>query len=310
MGSGGGSNTTTIDKNLLPDYAQPYVESYLSRANTLSTEAYASYTGTTYAGQNSDELDGITRLADRGRNSHPIITKGETLLRDILDGLKINTNPKTDQGYLKRAESLIQEFEEETLPRLAHQYNNIGNYGGSAHNLAQAKAAEVLMAKLSETGLDLYFADYLIERGYMESALGRTVPYGTQKIADADLLRQAGLYAREYLQGSYNDAYRKFIDEQEASIKRLEILGNAIRALVGSRVSKTEPFYRPSTLSQVAGIALAGAGIVAGMYKGFTPNSSPFGTTGTADTGAGGAWQNKNQFSLDMGSGPMMKPEG
>lgn len=286
-GGGGGSQSTVVDKNLLPDYAQYHVQQYLGRSGTLSLEAYATYAGATYAAQNQDEIDGITALATRGRNGHTIIAKAEVLLRDTLDGAKLNVNPKMDESYLRRAEAVLQELEEETLPRLAHEFNMTGNYGSHAHNLAQAKAAENVMAKLSEVGIDVYYGDYLSERAHMGKALGVGVPYGSMDVGDIDLLRQAGIYMREYTQGAYHDAFKKFKDEQEAQTRRLEILGNAIRSLVGAHSTKTEPVYRPSSLQQAAGIALAGLGAVASIYKAYSaPKSSPY-SAANDSTGTG-----------------------
>lgn len=299
-GGGSGSNSvSTIDKNLLPDYAQPQVEDYLRRSNALSVTAYTPYAGVTYASQNADETDGIAALASRGRNSHTIITKGETTLRDILDGLKYNSNPKISTLYLKRAEAIIQEFEEETLPRIDQAYNLSGNFGSISHNLAHAKAAEMAMSKLADLGLSLYFTDYVAERERQNHAIGVGTQYGTQDVANAELLRQAGLYAREYSHGSLIDAHKRWLDAQEAAVKRLELLGNSIRALVGAHSTKTEPLYLPSTMAQMAGIALAGTSLVAGLYSKTTPNSSPYSGAGTS---APGKW---GSGGLNMGGGSM-----
>lgn len=262
---GSGSGSTEINKMSLPDYAQDEAEAYLARAWELSQEAYATFSGTTYANQNADELEGISKIATRGRNSHEIITKGETYLRDVLDGLKLTNNPKITDVYLERAERIIREFEEDVLPRIDHIFNASGSYGSDAHHLTQVKEAEKVMARLAEIGMDSFFNDYLEERTYQTEALGVAIEYGTQDIVNAELLRQAGLYAREYTQGAYEDAYKKWIDEQTWEVRRLEIIGNAIRALVGAQSKTTTPYYRMSPIAQIAGIALAGASIISIM---------------------------------------------
>lgn len=266
MAKGSGSSSTTVDKNLLPDYAQPQVQAYLSRSNTLSLRAYTPYPDITYAAQNADEIDGIANLASRGRNGHPIISKAETLLRDTFDFDKFNIPEITDDAYSSRAEAIIQEFEEDILPKINQRFNLLGNYGSDSHHIVQAKAAEQMMAKLSEIGVTVYSNHYFNERENLHRSLAYSIEYGSQDMINAELLRLAGMYAREYTQGSYEDLYKKWRDEQEGSIKRLELLGNAIRAMVGAQVTETKPFYRPGTMSQLAGIALAGGSMFSMLY--------------------------------------------
>lgn len=274
MCGGGGSSSTTVTTNLLPDYAQPYVEAYLTKMTELSNLGYATYPGATYAEQNTNELDGITALATRGRNGSILITKGKTLLQNVLDGLKFNINPKIDDSYSKRAESIVKEFEEDTLPRLNQRFNLTNNFASDSHHWAQSKAAEAVMAKLQDFGMDSYFKDYLSERLLQMNSLSDAILYGTQEVTDAEILRSAGELDREWQQGKLEDIYKKWRDEIERIVKRLEILGNGVRSIVGSSIEATEPFYRPSPISQIAGLALAGAGMFS-MIKGMSPAKTP-----------------------------------
>ncbi|MCR4293620.1 MAG: hypothetical protein NUV76_12175 [Candidatus Kuenenia sp.] len=273
MGKGAGSSNQTVTTNLLPDYAQPYVEAYLTKMTELSNLGYATYPGATYAEQNTNELDGITALATRGRNSSPLITKSKTLLQNILDGLKFNINPKIDAAYSKRAENIVKEFEEDTLPRLNQRFNLTNNFASDSHHWAQSKAAEAVMAKLQEFGMDLYFKDYLSERLLQINSLSDAKQYGEQEVTDAEILRSAGVLDREWQQGKLEDTYKKWRDEIERIIKRLEILGNGVRTIVGAQEEETHPFYRPSPISQIAGLALAGAGMFA-MVRGMSADKA------------------------------------
>ena len=280
-GKGGGSQNSVTQTNLIPGYAQPSVVAYLAKMSELSQTGYETYTGETYAEQNNNEKDGIIALANIGRNPHAIITQGETYLRDTIDALKFGSNPKINEAYLKMASTIITFFEEDTLPRLHQEFNMSGNYGSDSHHWAQAKAAEELMAKLQDIGMDIYFKDYIEERRSQFGSLRAATEYGIQDALNAEILRTAGMYGREYRQGKLEDDYRKWRDEKEAIVRRLEILGNAVRSVVGSQVTETSPFYRPSTISQVAGLALAGVGLY-GMMKGLK-----FGNTAMGEAGYG-----------------------
>lgn len=65
-------------------------------------------------------------------------------------------------------------------------------------------------------------------------------------------------------------------------VNRLETLGNAIRALTGAQIKEVEPYYRASTMSQIAGLALSVIGM-AGMAKG-KPGGTEAAGVGAATT--------------------------
>ena len=267
MGGGGGSNNQTVSTNLLPSYAEPYVIAYLDKMTTLSNFAYTTYTGETYAVQNDNELDGIAALAERGRNGSVLISSGYTSIQNVLDGLRFNSNTKIDDAYTKQAEVLVKEFEEETLPALNQRFNMLHSFGSLSHSWAQAKESEKVMAKLQVIGMDLYFKDYIQERASQTKMLDDAIIYGGQSVVDADILRHAGELEREWELGRLEDNYKKWHDETTKLIKRLEILGNGLRAVVGAQHEVTEPFYRPSPFAAIAGLALAGVAAYA-AYRG------------------------------------------
>lgn len=275
MGGGGGGGSNTVNENPLPTYAEPYVKTFLTRSNALSLSGYQPYTGDTYATRNADEEDGITALATRATNHHAIITRAETLLRDSLDGLKIGVNPKLDTLFARKKEELIQEFEEETIPNLSRNALAVEGWGGGSHNIMQARAAESLAKKIADLSAELYGEDYFQEKEKRIAGLGYGIRYGSEDVNDAELLRQAGLFNREYIQGGYDDTYKEWKDEETASVKRLEILGNAIRSLVGAQTTTITPLHRPNTIGQIAGLAMAGMSLYASFYgKGVIPPST------------------------------------
>lgn len=264
-GGGGGGSYNTINENPLPDWAQPSVQDYLTRANTLSGDpsAYETYADITYAPRNQNEIDGIAALTTRGTDGSPTVVKGKTLLTAIVDGDKINANLKADDSFDKFAEIAIEAFEEEVLPAIAISALQMGRFGGDSFHRLQAKAAQKAMNSFVDSADEHYMSDYFNERTVQNQGLPANIVFGNQDVVNAELLYQAGMYEREYQQGVLEDAFRKWLDEEEGSVRRLEIMGNAIRAMVGAQNTKTEPYYRPSQWSQIAGIALAGVGMLA-----------------------------------------------
>lgn len=311
QGSGSQGNATTISDLLPPGVSAFFIE-YLNGMKGLMTsgvvfnpvsEPFFTHPGeATYAPQNADELEGIDRIVKRSNGlayvgapgdyiiGKTIATKGETEIRNNLDGLKFNINPKADMLWTRRKEEVLQEWTEEILPRVNSVANLNGVFGSSGHHIMQAKEAEKVMKRLIAISAEIYGQDYHAERDLQAIALELGVSYAKQEINDADMLRQAGLYKREYEQGRLEDLYRAHKRESDRMIKLLEILGNAVRTGMGAQVSKTQPMYQPSTISQVAGIALAGAGMASMIYSGAggaakTPSMTPQGQ-GTPMAGA------------------------
>ncbi len=312
MNSGSGANTIT--EKLLPDFAEGSVKIYVQRAWNMANPDEDNYNIDaldaldTYAEWNSNEQDGITALATRADGGSSIVQKGKDLLEDIFDGSKLNVNTKLDDAYTKKADILKQQFSEEVLPELESEALSIGMVGSSGHNIKQAKAAEKLLELLVGSSKDIYFDDYETARDIQENSLGHGIVYSGESTRDAELLRQAGLYIREYNQGSLEDSYRKWTANQIHAITKLEILGNAIRATIGSGVTKTEPFFTPKPIAQIAGLAMAGASLFASFYKGTSPGNQYSATGMYAPYVPGGDVKGIGTFNpsaTDLGIGNM-----
>lgn len=314
MNGGSGAQNIIKDK-LLPDFAEGSVKKYVQRAWHMSDPNSNNYNLdklnalSTYAEWNANEQEGIDNLATRATDGSSVVKKGNDLLEEIFDGSKLNANTTLNDLYTKQSAIIKQEFEEEILPGIEYEALSIGMCGSSGHNIKQTKAAESILVKLIEISKGIYFDDYETARDIQENSLGHGVVYGTESIRNAELLRQAGLYIREYNQGKLEDAYRKWTSRQIHEITKLEILGNAIRATIGSSVTKTEPFFRPKPIAQIAGLALAGAGLFASFYKGSTPSVSPYNSVGQYNSyvpgGSTSGIGTFNPSAMDLGIGNM-----
>jgi hypothetical protein len=270
MGGGGGSTTSTVNENPLPDWAAPNVSYYLSQANSLSLDdggVFSPYTGVTYAARNVNEILGIDSLGSATATVHLIVSKGEALIRAVLDGTYVNVNPKLVAAYNARRDQMLDEFKRDALPNIHRNFRMLGRYGGASHHITQYIAAEKLSKEFADLALEIFGEDYILEVNRRMSMLKWAVPYGTEDIRTAEFHRQAGLYEREYIQGDYNNDYDIWKAEQVAATARLDILMNAIKAIIGlAPASTARPFYLPKTLTQVAGLALSGVGLFASIY--------------------------------------------
>ena len=102
--------------------------------------------------------------------------------------------------------------------------------------------------------------------------MGRGGELAKGAVTDAETLRKAGFYAREYLQSTYELTHKLFIEGEEIDIFRLEIFGNMLRAITGSMQTSTQDVNNASGLMQAVGVASSVAGIYsalsqAGLFK-------------------------------------------
>lgn len=295
-GGGGESQDTAMYTNMVPTYItgfQSWAEAYMAAAMSLSSNNFTAYAGTTYAAQDASELAGIAALALRGSAGATIEADGKSYLRDLYDGLKLNTNTKIAAYYAKRIEALLEEFDDDVMPVIQHQH--VFSFGGSDHNIAEARAAKLMMAKINEIA-KMFYDDYVVERQLMHQGVAHATPYGLQCIRDGTMLLQAGLYEREYTQGSYQDAWDAWNEAQILPIRNLDIAGNAVRTILSTSRQSNTQYHKPSTLSQAAGLALAGMAIYS-MYSGTSQN--PY--NNPAVTAAGAEAANRAYSEKNMG---------
>ena len=243
---------------------------YLDTASVMSAANFGAYPGTTYATQNADEIDGINAIIARGAAGSPIEASGEDFLQQLHSGYFIGKNPNLDAAYQTLVDEAMQKFTEDVLPAIrdAHAFS----FGGSDHNIDEAKAAERMMEAINAIGEKVYYDDYRKERHMQSTGIAHVVPYGQREIRDAEMTRIAGVYGREWQQGQYVDAWNMWNENQVLPMRNLDIFGNALRTVMGTARTASVKYYKPPMFAQIAGIALAGIGAVK-LFKDTTKSS-------------------------------------
>ena len=267
-GGGGGGGTSTSTLVTVPDWAQPYVEQYaqmaydLWQAGTLTT-----YAGTIIAVQNTDEVEGIDGLATRGRYGDQVITKAIAYLEKIINGELLDG---TAAGFLAALgfslDKSTDAFEDEVLPRIGRKAYYAGDpidpaYAEGRTNLyAQTLAAPFPATYNARMQAAMFAENWLKERGIQQHGLGFGVEMGKHAAIDAEALRRAGLYQRDYIQSTYLLSHKLFTEQQELEIVKLEIFGNCLRALTGSQQSTSQTQEGNKMMQSVGGV-MAGASL-------------------------------------------------
>lgn len=254
MGSSSKGSSTTTVKNL-PAYAEPYAKTFLEGAEVLSNEAYTNYPDQTYANQATGEIAAIAKLVARGSGGNALIDKSIVYLEAVLDGDYL-------LGTYSKFTDLLSTISSKTTAEFATINNLLGGkpyvIGDlSGDNLAQEMSTTTAATVLTRNEKILYNKNYITERQLQNEGIAHTIEHGKQAIVDGEILRTAGTLQRQYDHGYYMDLYKEWYDDQIGEIKRLEILGNGIRALVGTQVTTTKPYYRPSKTAAMIGGALS-----------------------------------------------------
>jgi hypothetical protein len=267
-GGGGGDINTAIFTNLIPTYIpnmQTWAVSYLTQSLALSLNNFYAYTGNTYATQNANELAGISALIARGTSGSQIEADGETHLKILLTDGFIDSNSFRDTAFTKAVEEISQTLTEESLPSILDRHAFA--FGGSEHNIAEAVVANKAMANINEIAEKIYYDNYRLERRLQDAGIAHAVPYGQRGIRDAEILRTAGVYGREYLQGYYTDLWKKWNEQEIIPTRNLDILGNAVRSILGVTRTATTTYYKPPAFNEIAGLATTGLGLYAATKK-------------------------------------------
>ena len=266
------TNTSSVIN--VPPWARTYVEQYANAAYGLwQGSTLAAYTGTIVAPQNQDEVDGIGGLATRGKYGDQIITKAIAYLTGVIEG-----------DYLDGAEAdfqtVLSTIDTKATAAFASVDSRIGRkayYTGDpdATYLAKTLSAGFPASYISRMDTELYAENYAKERSIQHHALGFGVEMGKHSAIDAEALRRAGLYTREYLQGVYPIYHKLYTEQMEINVARLEVFGNCLRALTGSQQTSTQESPDGNKLMNAVGGAVVGG--VIGYYAGSSLAASAIG---------------------------------
>ena len=288
MGWSKGTSTTTMRN--VPAYAEPFVRSYLEKGNAIAFDtAYDSfftvYPDETWAPLFQNEINGIEALATRGRNGSVVIDKGGTVITDSLDGDYLEGSNTAFQAMLVDATTKPSNtFESQIRNLLGGTLYNIGDLSveNQAYNLTSIMAARYN----NRAAASMYKNNYDMERINQDRVLHQAAEYSKESVKNAEWLRKSGMFYRVWLQGSYENSYKNWFEGQVLEVNRVEVLGNTIRALVGTQSKKTAPFYRPSPAAGVIGGMMAG-GAAGGMMAGamWGKSAGPYGVAAGAVIG-------------------------
>jgi hypothetical protein len=269
------------------------------KGTTTASATEPAYTGTNaadsysldsiYATQDQDEKDAITRMVTLGAIPSGAFTQGSAFVTKFLNGTIRNG---TDPNYIARVALFKSKAKTE--------YNNsIGPLlrpkpffvYGVTPDFDTTFGYDIATVLTDEMAVTMAYYLYAEGRRMELSAAGAALDYERREFDNLDLTRKAGLYKRLYDQGHLEHGYNKFLFEDGWEVRRLEILGNALRASIGTYSSTTRPYFRGNKTSAMLGGAMTGAS----SFASFGAPAAAVGAIGGALLGYFSADDGENQ---------------
>ena len=298
-GSGGGSpppSQTTQTTTTIPEYARPYMERLLGKAEAASKQPYQTYGGDRIAGPSVEQLAarqeifGMETPGQFGIGSGLTGAGGLGALGAGQQYMSMATDPSQMQAFMSPYQQAVTDVAKASAMReaqMAQRASDLaagrraGALGSSGNILAQAERERGTldrMAQLQAEGSQKAFeaaqqaqqfgADLGL-RGYgqaIQAGQGLGQLGAMQQAAQIERLQQQeqfGALGQAEKQRALDLAYSDFLNQQRHPYTQLGFMSDILRgsgnlATTGGQAVYTAP---PSLSSQIGGLGLAGLGL-------------------------------------------------
>ena len=173
----------------LPDYAKPYVKSYLDRGVSVAFDAqydtyFSLYTEPTYLNLTTNEIAGIEALENRARNGSHLVIKGasnitETISGGYLEGRKPEFQTTITSATTKPSTT----YNSKIKSRMGGSLYGIGDF--SNDNLAHRLSNNLVNRYNEIAAASIYKVNYDSERNNQNTVLPKAMEYSKESIKDA-----------------------------------------------------------------------------------------------------------------------------
>ena len=286
--SKGGDVTTQSTTGDLPEYIRPYVTDMLSRSKTVSEQPYQTYQNPRLADFSGDTNAAFQGIRDVAASGTPDIDQALATTGGIagytagnIPGMDMNAymNPYTQNVLDVQKQRATQTFQEQQAGRDASAIA-AGAFGGDRRFVQDSLATRDLnqqMQEMDATGLAAAVdrATGLFQQDETNRRLGSTLGLdaaaqqgrlGQQqqdmRLGAAEAHSGVGSKMQQRDQAGPDLAYKDFVEQRDWPSKQLSLYSQLLSGTPvtpSSSTTTTEP--APDFLSQLAGLALGGAGI-------------------------------------------------
>ena len=298
MGKGGGGGGQPTQQNVtqtnLPEYAKPYFENIMQRAQAESYRPYTPYEGERIVGFTPEqesiqqEALGMQTPGEFGAATGLTGMAGLGALGAGRQYMGMATDPSQMQAFMSPYQQAVTDITKREALReaqIAQQQANLGaarqgTYGGARQAIAQSERERGLLDRLAQiqaTGGQKAFEaatqaqqfgtttglQGLQQAGQAGATLGQLG--GQRQQADVSRLQAQETVAaqqRALQQQQVDQQYADFLRQRDYPMEQLGYFSNLMRGVpVGLGSTTTTYAQPPSIASQVGGLGLAGLGL-------------------------------------------------
>lgn len=253
------ADTVTTNSIGLPDWAVPYAQGYLGRAQQVSDMPYQQYTGQRVADMTPWQQQGLQAQAQRAMSGSPVMNAANQQLTNTINGGNLQPNPYLQSQIDAAQGDLIRGWNNVQKPQWDTAMQRSGAYGNSGVAQANAMSQDSLQRNLGEIGQNMRYQNYATERGYQQQALGMAPTFAQQDYNDISQLQQAGTAYQNQNQKVLDNAYQQFLDSRNYPQQQLDSFGSALGRITGNSSTQTTP--GTSAASSLFGGLAVGSGL-------------------------------------------------
>jgi hypothetical protein len=303
-GSGGGSppaQPTMTSQVTIPEYAQPYMEKLLGKAEALTESPYQTYdqqriAGTTLQQEAArQEAAGLGTPGQFGVGTGMIGAGGIGALGAGQQYMQMATDPTRTQAFMSPYMQAVTDIQKQSATReaqIAQNQANLasarqGTYGGARQALMQGERERGLLDRLnqiqaqgSQSAFEAarqaqQFGSELGLRGFGQAAqAGQAMGQlgAAEQAANLERLKAQeafGAMTQQQQQQALDMAYQDFLTQQQYPYKQLGFMSDLLRgsANLAGTGGKTVYETPPSMLQQAVGPGLLGLGLYREFMK-------------------------------------------
>lgn len=289
-------SSQSVSQTSIPEYARPYVERMLGKAEAYSATPYQPYKGERIAGftpMQQQAFQGIQNLQTAPQLGQASGLAGLAGLGSMSAGMQYQqmaTDPRQMQSWMSPYQQAVTDIGLREAARQSGMQSQLnaaqavrsGAFGGSRFGLQEAERQRNLaqlqsdiQAKGSQAAFDAarqaqQFGSTLGLQGMGQglqaaSTLGQlgTAQFGQQKdIINA--MQNAGAMQRDLEQQRLQQQYQDFLNQRGYPQQQLAFMSDMLRGLPLSQSAQQMYQAPPSMLSQAAGLGFLGKGL--GMF--------------------------------------------
>jgi hypothetical protein len=288
---------TVINQTSIPDYAKPYVETLLGKAEALTRDnPYQAYPAERVANFTDLQNQAMTGAQNLGPAGQLGTATGMATAAGI-GALNTNYGP---QQFGQQIGGYMNPYMQQILaPQLAEANRNYDISGMNAQANATQKGAfggsrQALMQSENERNRNMglqnilgqgyntaftnaqnqYNASNALNMQGLQTGLQASNALGnlgstqfSQELGTLGLQNQFGTQEQQQQQNKLNQQYQDFLNQKQYPYQQLSYMSDMLRGMPLSQASSQSYTAQPSTLSQVAGLGTTAAGLIGAYNK-------------------------------------------